>query len=98
MLETVKKVFEEELNKLSTLEPSQSKANVTRNYLEWLITPFRDMKTIMDWKTSNPVYTRVFSSGQVEGTVEGKLVFHGCGDRRTYVGALQVNRSKPFAV
>lgn len=36
MPETVKKVFDEELNKLQHLEPAASEANVTRNYLEWL--------------------------------------------------------------
>ena len=34
--EEVLKVVEEELNKLSSLEPSSSEFNVTRNYLEWL--------------------------------------------------------------
>jgi ATP-dependent Lon protease len=29
-------VFEEEMNKLSTLESSGSEAGVTRNYLEWI--------------------------------------------------------------
>ncbi|WFD45325.1 endopeptidase La [Malassezia psittaci] len=32
----VRKVFEEEINKLQTLEPSASEFNVTRGYLEWL--------------------------------------------------------------
>lgn len=36
MPDTVKKVFDEELNKLMHLEPAASEANVTRNYLEWL--------------------------------------------------------------
>lgn len=36
MPEGVKKVFDEELNKLMHLEPAASEANVTRNYLEWL--------------------------------------------------------------
>ena len=36
MPEDVKKVFDEELNKLSHLEPAASEANVTRNYLEWI--------------------------------------------------------------
>ena len=36
MPEQVKKVFDEELNKLQHLEPAASEANVTRNYLEWL--------------------------------------------------------------
>ncbi|PCH40622.1 ATP-dependent protease La [Wolfiporia cocos MD-104 SS10] len=36
MPEGIRKVFDEELNKLMHLEPSASEANVTRNYLEWL--------------------------------------------------------------
>jgi len=36
MPEDVQKVFDEELNKLSHLEPAASEANVTRNYLEWI--------------------------------------------------------------
>jgi len=36
MPEAVRKVFDEELNKLSHLEPAASEANVTRNYLDWL--------------------------------------------------------------
>ena len=36
MPEDVRKVFDEELNKLSHLEPAASEANVTRNYLEWI--------------------------------------------------------------
>ncbi|KAK7042923.1 ATP-dependent Lon protease pim1 [Paramarasmius palmivorus] len=36
MPEPVRKVFDEELNKLAGLEPAASEANVTRNYLEWL--------------------------------------------------------------
>jgi ATP-dependent Lon protease len=40
MPEGVKKVFDEELNKLQHLEPAASEANVTRNYLEWLTQVF----------------------------------------------------------
>ncbi|KAG8762292.1 ATP-dependent Lon protease pim1, partial [Ceratobasidium sp. 423] len=36
MPEGVRKIFEEELNKLQHLEPAASEANVTRNYLDWL--------------------------------------------------------------
>jgi Lon-like ATP-dependent protease len=36
MPDGVRKVFDEELNKLMGLEPAASEANVTRNYLEWL--------------------------------------------------------------
>ncbi|KAI8384637.1 ATP-dependent protease La [Radiomyces spectabilis] len=36
MPESVKKVFDEEINKLAHLEPAASEFNVTRNYLDWL--------------------------------------------------------------
>ncbi|KAH9986486.1 Lon protease C-terminal proteolytic domain-containing protein [Russula vinacea] len=36
MPEPVKRVFDEELAKLTHLEPAASEANVTRNYLDWL--------------------------------------------------------------
>ncbi|KAG1495392.1 hypothetical protein G6F47_008105 [Rhizopus delemar] len=36
MPETVKKVFDEEINKLAHLEPAASEFNVTRNYLDWI--------------------------------------------------------------
>ena len=34
--EYVKRVFDEELNKLSTLEPAGAEFNITRSYLDWL--------------------------------------------------------------
>lgn len=36
MPDPVRKVFEEEIAKLQSLEPAASEANVTRNYLDWL--------------------------------------------------------------
>ncbi|CDK29546.1 unnamed protein product [Kuraishia capsulata CBS 1993] len=36
MPEEVKKVYDDEINKLSTLEPLMSEFTVTRNYLDWL--------------------------------------------------------------
>ncbi|KAI0542998.1 lon protease [Xylaria digitata] len=36
MPEAVRKVFDEEINKLAHLEPAASEFNVTRNYLDWL--------------------------------------------------------------
>lgn len=36
MPDAVKKVFDEELNKLAHIEPAASEFNVTRNYLDWL--------------------------------------------------------------
>jgi ATP-dependent Lon protease len=90
MPEQVRKVFEEELNKLSALEPSQSEANVTRNYLEWL--------TTLPWGLHSPenfsitharkvldedhygledVKSRILeflAVGKLRGTVEGKII------------------------
>ncbi|KAI0950821.1 ATP-dependent Lon protease pim1 [Taiwanofungus camphoratus] len=90
MPETVRKVFDEELNKLMHLEPSASEANVTRNYLEWL--------TQIPWGQHSPenysiahaqqvldedhyglkdVKDRILeflAVGKLRGTVEGKII------------------------
>lgn len=90
MPEHVKKVFDEELNKLQGLEPSASEANVTRNYLEWL--------TQIPWGQHSPenysishaqkvldedhyglkdVKERILeflAVGKLRGTVEGKII------------------------
>ncbi|KZT01424.1 ATP-dependent protease La [Laetiporus sulphureus 93-53] len=90
MPETVRKVFDEELNKLQHLEPSASEANVTRNYLEWL--------TQIPWGQHSPenysithaqkvldedhyglkdVKDRILefiAVGKLRGTVEGKII------------------------
>ena len=39
------KVIEDEFSKLSTLEPSSSEYNVSKNYLDWL--------TVMPWNTNS---------------------------------------------
>jgi len=41
MPDAVKKIFDEEIAKLRSLEPAASEANVTRNYLDWLTQVFR---------------------------------------------------------
>jgi Lon-like ATP-dependent protease len=46
MPDVVRKVSEEELNKLQGLEASTSEANVTRNYLDWL--------TVLPWGVHTP--------------------------------------------
>ncbi|OCH84042.1 ATP-dependent protease La [Obba rivulosa] len=90
MPEQVRKVFDEELNKLMHLEPSASEANVTRNYLEWL--------TQIPWGQHSPenysithaqnvldedhyglkdVKDRILeflAVGKLRGTVEGKII------------------------
>lgn len=90
MPEPVRKVFDEELNKLMGLEPAASEANVTRNYLEWL--------TQIPWGQHSPenysiahaqqvldedhyglkdVKDRILeflAVGKLRGTVEGKII------------------------
>ncbi|KAG9314785.1 atp-dependent protease La [Chiua virens] len=90
MPEGVRKVFDEELNKLMGLEPAASEANVTRNYLEWL--------TQIPWGQHSPenysithaqkvldedhyglkdVKDRILeflAVGKLRGTVEGKII------------------------
>ncbi|KAI9568171.1 Lon protease C-terminal proteolytic domain-containing protein [Boletus coccyginus] len=90
MPDGVRKVFDEELNKLMGLEPAASEANVTRNYLEWL--------TQIPWGQHSPenysithaqkvldedhyglkdVKDRILeflAVGKLRGTVEGKII------------------------
>lgn len=90
MPEAVKKVFDEELNKLQGLEPAASEFNVTRNYLDWL--------TSIPWGRHTPenfdlthavevldedhyglkdVKDRILeflAVGKLRGTVEGKIL------------------------
>ncbi|ODQ50958.1 ATP-dependent protease La [Saitoella complicata NRRL Y-17804] len=90
MPEHVKKVFEEELNKLQGLEPQGSEFNVTRNYLDWL--------TQIPWGQRSPENFHVghaakvldedhyglkdikerilefIAVGKLKGTVQGKIL------------------------
>ncbi|KII85281.1 hypothetical protein PLICRDRAFT_116643 [Plicaturopsis crispa FD-325 SS-3] len=90
MPEGVKKVFDEEVNKLASLEPAATEANVTRNYLEWL--------TQIPWGQHSPenfsishaqsvldedhyglkdVKDRILeflAVGKLRGTVQGKII------------------------
>lgn len=90
MPEAVKKVFDEEINKLAHLEPAASEFNVTRNYLDWL--------TQIPWGQRSPenfgiqhardvldedhyglkdVKDRILefiAVGKLRGTVEGKIL------------------------
>ncbi|EIW73466.1 hypothetical protein TREMEDRAFT_67376 [Tremella mesenterica DSM 1558] len=90
MPEGVKKVFEEEINKLMHLEPAASEFNVTRNYLDWL--------TQVPWGVHSPenydiphaikvldedhyglkdVKDRILeflAVGKLRGTVQGKII------------------------
>ncbi|KAF6744237.1 ATP-dependent protease La [Ephemerocybe angulata] len=86
----VRKVFDEELQKLQGLEPAASEANVTRNYLDWL--------TVLPWGVHTPenydlgharevldkdhyglkqVKDRILeflAVGKLRGSVEGKII------------------------
>lgn len=90
MPEVVRKVFDEELNKLAGLEPAASEASVTRNYLEWI--------TQIPWGTHTPenfslpnaqrildadhygltdVKARILeflAVGKLRGSVQGKII------------------------
>ncbi len=90
MPDTVRKVFDDEINKLAHLEPAASEFNVTRNYLDWL--------TQIPWGQRSPenfgiqnamkvldedhyglkdVKDRILefiAVGKLRGTVEGKIL------------------------
>jgi len=90
MPEAVRKVFDDEINKLAHLEPAASEFNVTRNYLDWL--------TQIPWGQRSPenfgiqnamkvldedhyglkdVKDRILefiAVGKLRGTVEGKIL------------------------
>ncbi|KAL2177229.1 Lon protease C-terminal proteolytic domain-containing protein [Thermothelomyces heterothallicus CBS 202.75] len=90
MPEAVRKVFDEELNKLAHLEPAASEFNVTRNYLDWLTQiPWGqrsaenfDIKNAMkvldeDHYGLKDVKDRILefiAVGKLRGTVEGKIL------------------------
>ncbi|KAI0696920.1 ATP-dependent protease La [Cytidiella melzeri] len=90
MPEAVKKVFDEELNKLQHLEPAASEANVTRNYLEWLTQIPWGQHSPENYSISNAqkvldedhyglkdVKDRILeflAVGKLRGTVQGKII------------------------
>ncbi|KAJ3007250.1 ATP-dependent Lon protease pim1 [Thoreauomyces humboldtii] len=90
MPEAVKKVFDEEVTKLQTLEPAASEFNVTRNYLDWLtqIPWGQYSKENFDIKHAievldedhyglKDVKDRILefiAVGKLRGTVEGKII------------------------
>lgn len=90
MPEAVKKVFDEELNKLSHLESAASEFNVTRNYLDWLTqipwgqrsTENYDIRHAMgvlddDHHGLKDVKDRILefiAVGKLRGSVEGKII------------------------
>ncbi|KAI0833583.1 ATP-dependent protease La [Trametes gibbosa] len=90
MPEGVRKVFDEELNKLMHLEPAASEANVTRNYLEWLTQipwgqhspenySITHAQTVLDedhygLKDVKDRILEFLAVGKLRGTVEGKII------------------------
>jgi Lon-like ATP-dependent protease len=90
MPEAVKKVFEEELNKLAHLEPAASEFNVTRNYLDWITQipwgqrsaenfGITNAMTVLDedhhgLKDVKDRILEFIAVGKLRGTVEGKIL------------------------
>ncbi|GAA5983815.1 hypothetical protein JCM11641_005203 [Rhodosporidiobolus odoratus] len=90
MPEAVKKVFDEELNKLQGLEPAASEFNVTRNYLDWITSipwgrhtqenfslPHATEVLDEDHYGLKDVKDRILeflAVGKLRGTVEGKIL------------------------
>lgn len=90
MPEPVKKVFDEELNKLAHLEPSASEFNVTRNYLDWLTQIPWGQRSAENYSIKNAkgvldedhyglqdVKDRILefiAVGKLRGSVEGKIL------------------------
>lgn len=90
MPDAVKKVFEEELNKLAHLEPAASEFNVTRNYLDWLTQipwgqqsaenfGIKNAMTVLDedhhgLKDVKDRILEFIAVGKLRGTVEGKIL------------------------
>jgi Lon-like ATP-dependent protease len=90
MPEAVKKVFDEEMSKLSHLEPAASEFNVTRNYLDWLTQlpwgqrsaenfGIQHAREVLDedhygLKDVKDRILEFIAVGKLRGTVEGKIL------------------------
>ena len=90
MPEAVRKVFDEELNKLAHLETAASEFNVTRNYLDWLTQipwgqrsaenfGIPNAMTVLDedhygLKDVKDRILEFIAVGKLRGTVEGKIL------------------------
>jgi Lon-like ATP-dependent protease len=90
MPEPVRKVFDEEVSKLSHLEPAASEFNVTRNYLDWLtVIPWgqrsaenfgiQHAMNVLDedhhgLKDVKDRILEFIAVGKLRGTVEGKIL------------------------
>jgi ATP-dependent Lon protease len=90
MPEAVRKVFDEEINKLGTLETAASEFNVTRNYLDWITQipwgqrsaenfGIKNAMTVLDedhhgLKDVKDRILEFIAVGKLRGTVEGKIL------------------------
>ncbi|OLN95535.1 Lon protease-like protein, mitochondrial [Colletotrichum chlorophyti] len=90
MPEAVRKVFDDEINKLAHLEPAASEFNVTRNYLDWLTQIPWGQRSAENFGIQNAmkvldedhyglkdVKDRILefiAVGKLRGTVEGKII------------------------
>jgi Lon-like ATP-dependent protease len=90
MPEAVRKVFDEEVNKLAHLEPAASEFNVTRNYLDWLTQipwgqrsaenfGIKHAQDVLDedhhgLKDVKDRILEFIAVGKLRGTVEGKIL------------------------
>ncbi|EEP77560.1 ATP-dependent protease La [Uncinocarpus reesii 1704] len=90
MPEAVKKVFDEELNKLAHLEPAASEFNVTRNYLDWITQIPWGKRSAENFGIKNAVKVldedhyglqdvkdrilEFIAVGKLRGSVEGKIL------------------------
>lgn len=90
MPEAVRKVFDDELNKLAHLEPAASEFNVTRNYLDWLTQIPWGLRSAENFGIQNAITVldedhyglkdvkdrilEFIAVGKLRGTVEGKIL------------------------
>ncbi|KAB5572385.1 Lon protease C-terminal proteolytic domain-containing protein [Coniochaeta sp. 2T2.1] len=90
MPEAVRRVFDDEINKLAHLEPAASEFNVTRNYLDWLTQIPWGLRSAENFGIKNAmkvldedhyglkdVKDRILefiAVGKLRGTVEGKIL------------------------
>ncbi|KAI2636978.1 ATP-dependent protease La [Hypomontagnella submonticulosa] len=90
MPEAVRKVFDDEINKLAHLEPAASEFNVTRNYLDWLTQVPWGQRSAENFGIQNAMQVldedhyglkdvkdrilEFIAVGKLRGTVEGKIL------------------------
>lgn len=90
MPDAVRKVFDDEINKLAHLEPAASEFNVTRNYLDWLTQIPWGLRSAENFEIRNAVSVlnedhyglkdvkdrilEFIAVGKLRGTVEGKIL------------------------